>query len=144
MTEQYHLHLSLSLIGEGNGNPLQCSCLENPRDGGAWWAAVYGVAQSRTRLKQLSSSSSLKLSQFFSLRRYCFEKDPWYSPYLLQIILNTSFSQSLTWLYILAWHTKRQTQFSGSSIPSVSEVFHNPYLLKLKGNSRDYDLLEDS
>ena len=49
---------SLSRIGEGNGSPLQCSCLENPRDGGAWWAAVYGVAQSRTRLKQLSSSSS--------------------------------------------------------------------------------------
>ena len=53
---------SLSLFtfmrGEGNGNPLQCSCLENPRDGGAWWAAVYGVTQSRTRLKQLSSSSS--------------------------------------------------------------------------------------
>ena len=48
---------SLSYIGEGNGNPLQCSCLENPRDGGAWWAAVYGVAQSRTRLKWLSSSS---------------------------------------------------------------------------------------
>jgi len=52
------LSLSLSCIGEGNGNPLQCSCLENPRDGGASWAAVYGVAQSRTRLKQLSSSSS--------------------------------------------------------------------------------------
>ena len=50
--------LSLSCIGKGNGNPLQCSCLENPRDGGAWWAAIYGVAQSRTRLKQLSSSSS--------------------------------------------------------------------------------------
>ena len=50
--------LSLSCIGEGNGNPLQCSCLENPRDGGAWWAAVYGVAQSLTRLKRLSSSSS--------------------------------------------------------------------------------------
>ena len=48
----------LSCIGEGNGNPLQCSCLENPRDGGAWWAAVYGVAQSWTRLKRLSSSSS--------------------------------------------------------------------------------------
>ena len=47
-----------SRIGEGNGNPLQCSCLENPRDGGAWWAAVYGVAQSRTQLKRLSSSSS--------------------------------------------------------------------------------------
>ena len=49
---------SLSCTGEGNDNPLQCSCLENPRDGGAWWAAVYGVAQSRTQLKRLSSSSS--------------------------------------------------------------------------------------
>ena len=58
MTEQLHFHFSLSCIGEGNGNPLQCSCLENARDGGAWWAAVYGVAQSLTRLKQLSSSSS--------------------------------------------------------------------------------------
>ena len=51
--------LSLSCIGEGNGNPLQCSCLENPRDGGAWWAAVDGVTLSRTRLKRLSSSSSM-------------------------------------------------------------------------------------
>ena len=57
-TERLHFHFSLSCIGEGNGNPLQCSCLENPRDGGAWWASVYGVAQSRTRLKQRSSSSS--------------------------------------------------------------------------------------
>ena len=57
-TERLHFHFSLSCIGEGNGNPLQCSCLENPRDGGAWWAAIYGVAQSRTRLKGLSSSSS--------------------------------------------------------------------------------------
>ena len=57
-TERLHFHLSLSCIGEGNGNPLQCSCLENPRDGGAWWAAVYGVTQSQTRLKRLSSSSS--------------------------------------------------------------------------------------
>ena len=48
MTERLHFHISLSCIGEGNGNPLQCSSLENPRDGGAWWAAVYGVAQSRT------------------------------------------------------------------------------------------------
>ena len=51
MTERLHFHFSLSCIGEGNGNPLQCSCLENPRDGGAWWAAIYGVAQSQTRLK---------------------------------------------------------------------------------------------
>ena len=51
MTERLHFHFSLSCIGEGNGNPLQYSCLENPRDRGAWWAAVYGVAQSQTRLK---------------------------------------------------------------------------------------------
>ena len=57
-TEWLPFHFSLSCIGEGNGNPLQCSCLENPRDCGAWWATVYGVAQSRTRLKRLSSSSS--------------------------------------------------------------------------------------
>ena len=56
-TEQPHFHFSLSCIGEGNGNPLQYSCLENPRDGGAWWAAVHGVTQSWTRLKRLSSSS---------------------------------------------------------------------------------------
>ena len=58
MTERLHFHFSLSCIGEGNGNPLHCSCLENPRDRGAWWAAVYGVAQSRTWQKWLSSSSS--------------------------------------------------------------------------------------
>ena len=56
-TERLHFHFSLSCIGEGNGNPLQCSCLENPRDWEAWWAAVYGVAQSWTQLKWLSSSS---------------------------------------------------------------------------------------
>ena len=61
MTERLPFHFSLSCIGEGNGNPLQCSCLENPRDGGAWWAAVYGVAQSQTRLKRLSSSSSSRI-----------------------------------------------------------------------------------
>ena len=54
----YVKYSELSCIGEGNGNPLQCSCLENPRDGGAWWAAVYGVAQSWTQLKRLSNSSS--------------------------------------------------------------------------------------
>ena len=57
-TEWLHFHFSLSCIGEGSGTPLQCSCLENPRDRGAWWAAVYGVAQSQTRLKWLSRSSS--------------------------------------------------------------------------------------
>ena len=76
-TERLPFHFSLSCTGEGNGNPLQCSCLENPRDGGAWWAAVYGVAQSWTRLMRLSSSSSvcmsLLLSQFVHplLRMLC-------------------------------------------------------------------------
>ena len=57
-SERLPFHFSLSCTGEGNDNPLQYSCLENPRDGGAWWAAVYGVAQSQTQLKWLSSSSS--------------------------------------------------------------------------------------
>ena len=60
-TERLHFHFSLSCIGEGNCNPLQCSCLENPRDGGAWWAAVSGVVRGRTWLKWLSSSSSSKI-----------------------------------------------------------------------------------
>ena len=62
-TEQLHFLFSPSCTGEGNGNPLQCSCLENPRDGGAWWAAVCGVAQSRTQLKCRSSSSSSRISR---------------------------------------------------------------------------------
>ena len=96
MTEPLHFHFSLSCIGEGNGNPLQYSCLENPRDRGAWWAAVYGVAQSRTRLKRLSSSSSIKIGcgpdLAFSLQtlvsyyiiRY-FESDPYYDVKALSI-----------------------------------------------------------
>ena len=62
-TERLHFHFSLSCIGKGNGNPLQCSCLENPRDGGAWWAAMYEVTQSRTWLKWLSSSRESQFSQ---------------------------------------------------------------------------------
>ena len=61
-TKRLHFHFSLSCIGEGNGNLLQYSCLENPRDGGSWWAAIYGVAQSWTRLKRLSSSSSSRMN----------------------------------------------------------------------------------
>ena len=62
-TEWLHFHFSPSCFGEGNGNPLQCSCLENPRDGGTWWAVVYGVTQSQTRLKWLSSSSTFSWPQ---------------------------------------------------------------------------------
>ena len=77
-TERLPFHFSLSCIGEGNGNPLQCSCLENPREGGAWWAAVYGIAQSWTRLKQLSSSSS-------SLSLLCCNCPP--CPHLLSFLI---------------------------------------------------------
>ena len=64
-TERLHFHSSLSCIGEGHGNPLQCSCLENPRDGGAWWAAVHGVAKSRTRLSDFT----------FTFHLHALEKD---------------------------------------------------------------------
>ena len=69
-TERLHFHFSLSCRGEGNGNPLQCSCLENPRDRGAWWAAISGVTHSWTRLKWLSSSSSRIWYNFVFLRYF--------------------------------------------------------------------------
>ena len=98
-TERLHFHFSLSCIGEGNGNPLQCSCLENPRDGEAWWAAVYGVAQSRTQLKWLSSSSCLKVYRprflgpkwIFLSWVYCF----FYPLTLLNIFSNSAFYKRL-------------------------------------------------
>ena len=71
-TEWLHFHFSLSCVGEGNGNLLQCSCLENPRDGGAWWAAVSGVAQSQTQLKRLGSSSSVISFSFLFANCYKF------------------------------------------------------------------------
>ena len=91
-TERLHFHFSLSCIGEGNGNPLQCSCLENPRDGGAWWAAVHGIAQSRTQLKRLSSSSSS------SKRNW--EQQKTQSDRLLQIVIFSPFEE-LQWLCLL-------------------------------------------
>ena len=87
MTERLHFHFSLSCIGEGNGSPLQCSCLENPRDGGAWWAALYGVAQSWTRLKWLSSCSNS--GQFSSIQ-----------------------SLSPTWLFVTPWTAAHQASLS--------------------------------
>ena len=81
ITERLHFHFSLSCIGEGNGNPLQCSCLENPRDGRAWWASVYGVTQSRTRLKRLSSSSSSDFGAKKNKVWHCFHCFPIYFPW---------------------------------------------------------------
>ena len=92
-TERLHFYFSLSCIGGGSGNPLQCSCLENPRDGGAWWAAVSGVAQGRTRLKWLSSSSSSSsIFIFYTM----------YSMYLIVIILLNYLSliQFFSWKYV--------------------------------------------
>ena len=99
MTERLHFHFSLSCIGEGNGNPVQYSCLENPRDGGAWWAAVYGVAWSRTRLKQLSSSSrDIVCCKKFFLIPFVFVSDVlfgwfplFYLPYYLCILIRYIF-----------------------------------------------------
>ena len=75
-TEQLRFHFSLSCIGEWNGNPLQCSCLENPRDRGAWWAAVYGVTQSLTRLKRLSSSSRNLMEKLSKWQHWLLLWDP--------------------------------------------------------------------
>ena len=74
MTERLHFYFSLSCTGDGNGNPLQCSCLENPRDGGAWWALVSGVAQSWTRLKRLSSSSRLCTKKYTPNKPWIFTR----------------------------------------------------------------------
>ena len=72
-TERLYFHFSLSCIGEGNDNPLQCSCPENPRDGEAWWAAVYGVAQSRTQLKWLSNNNWCEKRTHLK-RPWCWER----------------------------------------------------------------------
>ena len=93
-TERLHFHFSLSCIGEGNGNPLQCSCLEDPRDGGAWWAAVCGVAQRRTRLKRLSSSSLVPATKTMDINiillqenlAYCFFFPPAIKNHLMGIL----------------------------------------------------------
>ena len=75
-TERLYFHFSLSCIGEGNGNPLQCSCLENPRDRGAWWAAVYGVAQSQTRLTWLNTSRRVWQSVLGNTLQYSYLENP--------------------------------------------------------------------
>ena len=91
-TERLHFHFSVACIGEGSGNPLQCSCLKNPRDSGAWWAAVYGVAQSWTWLKRLSSSSSV-LGCCQSLSCVWLFATPWTEAH--QASLSFTISQSL-------------------------------------------------
>ena len=100
---------SLSCIGEGNGNPLQCSCLENPRDRGAWWAAVYGVTQSWTRLKWLSSSVciSIPISQFILPPA----PQPWY-PYTCSLHLCLNLADSIFYLMPNNWQWRVRTLVS--------------------------------
>ena len=97
-TEQLHFHCSLSFTGEENGNPLQCSCLENPRDGGAWWAAVCGVAQSQTRLKRLSSSSILCACMLMSvISSSCYWSFYHYIVFLFVFLCGLCFKVYLVW-----------------------------------------------
>ena len=106
MTEWLHFHFSLSCVGEGYGDPLQCSCLENPRDGGAWWAAVYGVAQSRTRLKRLSSSSSFL----------------WWTGYILglsSLVLCFTYSLESRWYQWMYWEAMDVIQDRPRSMSSM-------------------------
>ena len=108
MTEWLHFHFSLSCIGEWNGNPLQCSCLENPRDGGAWWAAVYGVLQSRTWLKWLSSRSSTMphlqkafIDCWVSFKSSALTANQLYTLRLVTTLSQFSYLCEYIWLYLL-------------------------------------------
>ena len=92
------LSFSLSCIGEGNGNPLQCSCLENPRDGGAWWAAVYGLAQSRTRLKRRRRSSSIP-----SLAKYPFKTSAHFWIGLFAFLMMSCIRFLKKWIHYEHW-----------------------------------------
>ena len=125
MTERRHFHFSLSCTREENGNPLQCSCLENPRDRGAWWAAVYGVAQSWTRLKQLSSSSKIL--------KVCLTKDlnrcPLLIRWVLWVVNLVLSSQALCQALLLSAGRARRPFGTGkgvqvSSISAVPQTVH--------------------
>ena len=121
VTERLHFHFSLSCIGEGNSNPLQCSCLENPRDGGAYWATVYGVTQSRTRLKWLSSSSSSSSS----LDGPCF----WYQSQVLVLIHTEFFDVNVNPTkcfrkFALEFWTMGENKISIACIPEMTFPVH--------------------
>ena len=135
MTEQLHFHFSLSCIGGGNGNPLQCSCLENPRDGEAWWAAVYGVANSWTRLKWLSSSNIIEnpiktlkwstLKKNLKWKKYM-GKEPW-KRLDIHICINESLcgtpveKEMATHSSILAWRIPWTEEPGGPTVYRVTK-----------------------
>ena len=119
MTGRLHFHFSLSCMGEGNGNPLQCSCLENPRDGWAWWAAVYGITQSQTWLKWLSSSSS---NSVYKLSKQGDNIQPWHTPFSIW----NQFCVPCLVLSVRSWPAsnffRSQVRWSGS--PISLRIFH--------------------
>ena len=115
-TEWLHFHFSFSCIGEGNGNPLQCSCLENPRDRGAWWAAVYGVAQSRTWLKRLSCSSSIQSFIPFSWNLW------------IPSLLKGLWLWRYNWLWDKVQCTSALKSFSQLFIRWIHNLWEGPYL----------------
>ena len=112
-TGRLHFHFSLSCIGEGNGNPLQCSCLENPRNSGVWWAAVYGVAQSQTRLKQRSSSSSSSCYIWASLVAQWVNQ-----PAMQETACNAGLPGFDPWVRKIPW--RRKSQLSPVFLPGKS------------------------
>ena len=108
-TERLHFHFSLACIGEGNGNPLQCSCLENPRDGGAWWAAVYGVVQSQTRLKQLSSRKKTMAPHSSTLaREILWMEEPGRLQSMGSLGVGQDWETSLSFFTFMHWRRKWQ------------------------------------
>ena len=123
MTERLHFHFSLSCIGEGNGNPLQCSCLESPWTGGAWWAAMSGVAQSRTWLKRLSSSSSRRGVKCHRDRET--DKAPSVSPkkksFLAEIWVSSNVFPQKRWVYF--HEIEYFIKFFSSKGNSISQIF---------------------
>ena len=142
-TERLHFPFSLSCIGKGNGNPLQCSCLENPRDRGAWWAAVYGVAQSWTRLKRLSSSSSSRTVR----RKFLLFKSPSFliatpadrdSPLIFIIPLFLSYA---AW-FNLGWHWAHLTDYFLTSTEDTCDHKVNKMYARVLIRTSGYTLLK--
>ena len=132
--EQLHFHFSLSCNGEGNGSPLQCSCLEKPRDGGAWWEAICGVAQSRTRLRRLSSSSGSPSNiPFSALPCFIFPQvtHRWAS-LVAQLVKNLSAMRE-TWVRSLGWEYSLE---KGRATHSSVLAWRIPWTVQSIGSQR--------
>ena len=139
-TEQLHFDFSLSCTGEGNGNPLQYSCLENPRDGGAWWAAVYGVAQSRTQLKHLSRSSS---SSSMSIELVMLSNHLILCLHLLLIIFFCLRSFLVSGSFPLSWLFASGGQSTGASASATIFKYSRKPCERIIQSGRKYEQLLD-